>query len=98
MWDLVSKALGKSVYALLNGYRGHLPIISIGGYYIENKTLADIGREMETYRQTSIANCKFKIGGLTPEEDARRVEAARKATGADFILTVDANHSWSADD
>src|SRR5207302_1603106 len=45
-----------------------------------------------------MAGCKFKVGGLTPEEDAGRVEAARKAAGAGFILAVDANRGWSADD
>ena len=86
LWDLVGKALGKSVCTLL------------GGYYMEGKTLADIGREMEAYRRAGMAGCKFKVGGLAPEEDARRVEAARKAAGADFILAVDANRGWSADD
>jgi len=98
LWDLVGKTLGKSVCALLGGYRSRLPIISIGGYYVEGKTLADIGREMEAYRRAGMAGCKFKVGGLTPEEDARRVEAARKAAGAGFILAVDANRGWSADD
>src|SRR5262245_29363995 len=39
VWDLVGKALGKSVCALLGGYRSRLPIIPIGGYYMEGKTL-----------------------------------------------------------
>ena len=98
LWDLVGKALGKSVCALLGGYRRSLPIISIGGYYMQGKTLADIGREMEAYRRAQMAGCKFKVGGLTPEEDAQRVEAARSAIGADFILAVDANRGWSGDD
>jgi len=46
LWDLVGKALGKSICTLLGGARERLPIISIGGYYMEGKTLADIGREM----------------------------------------------------
>ena len=98
LWDLVGKALGKSVCALLGGYRQRLPIISIGGYYMEGKTLADIGREMEAYRRAGMAGCKFKVGGLTPEEDAKRVDAARRAVGADFVLAVDANRGWSVDD
>jgi D-galactarolactone cycloisomerase len=98
VWDVVGKALGKSVCALLGGYRQRLPIISIGGYYMEGKTLADIGREMEAYRRAGMAGCKFKVGGLTPEEDAKRVAAARAAAGADFILAVDANRGWSAQD
>jgi len=98
VWDLVGKASGKSVCALLGGHRERLPIIAIRGYYMEGKTLADIGREMETYRRAGMAGCKFKVGGLAPEEDARRVEAARRAAGADFVLTVDANRGWSAQD
>ncbi len=98
VWDLVGKALGKSVCELLGGYRRRLPIISIGGYYMEGKTLADIGREMEAYRKAGMAGCKFKVGGLTPEQDAERVETARRAAGADFILAVDANRGWPAND
>jgi len=98
IWDLVGKAVGKSVRELLGGFRAELPIISIGGYYMEGKTLADIGREIEAYRRAGMAGCKFKVGGLAPEDDARRVEAARRAAGGDFVLAVDANRGWSTAD
>ena len=98
IWDVVGKALGRSVRELLGGSRRELPIISIGGYYMPGKTHADIGREMEAYRLAGMAGCKFKVGGLAPEEDARRVEAARRAAGPDFVLAVDANRGWSAHD
>jgi D-galactarolactone cycloisomerase len=96
LWDLLGKARGRSVCALLGGRPGQrLPIISIGGYYREGKTLADIGREMELYRDAGMAGCKFKVGGLTPEADAERVAAARRAAGPDFVLAVDANRGWT---
>jgi len=98
IWDVIGKTTKTSVRQLLGGYRERLPIISIGGYYRDGKTLADIGREMEMYRDAGMAGCKFKVGGLTPEEDAKRVEAARKAVGPDFVLMVDANRGWSAPD
>ena len=98
VWDVMGKAVGLTVNQLLGGYRRELPIISIGGYYMEGKTLADIGAEMEMYRRAGMAGCKFKVGGLSPEEDAKRVEAARKAAGPDFMLCVDANRGWSAQD
>jgi L-alanine-DL-glutamate epimerase-like enolase superfamily enzyme len=98
VWDLVGKAVGKSVRELLGGYRASLPIISIGGYYRDGKTLGDIGREMEAYRKAGMAGCKFKVGGLTPEQDAKRVEAARQAAGPEFILAVDANRGWAIED
>jgi L-alanine-DL-glutamate epimerase-like enolase superfamily enzyme len=98
LWDLVGKARGQSVGALLGQPRRQLPIISIGGYYWEGRTLADIGREMEAYRRAGMAGCKFKVGGRAPAEDAQRVEAARRAAGPDFVLAVDANRGWSAAD
>ncbi|KPK20677.1 MAG: mandelate racemase/muconate lactonizing protein [Betaproteobacteria bacterium SG8_41] len=98
LWDLAGKALGKSVCAMLGGARDRLPIISIGGYYMEGKTLADIGREMEQYREAGMAGCKFKVGGLAPEDDFQRVEAARSAAGPSFVLAVDANRGWDLRD
>jgi L-alanine-DL-glutamate epimerase-like enolase superfamily enzyme len=98
IWDLLGKATGKSVRELLGGYRESLPIISIGGYYMPGKKLADFGKEIESYRKAGMAGCKFKVGGLTPEEDAKRVAVARKAAGDDFMLCVDANRGWKAQD
>ena len=76
IWDLTGKALGKPVRELLGGYTDHLPIISIGGYYMPGKTHADIAREIESYRDFGMAGCKFKVGGLSPEEDAQRAAVA----------------------
>src|SRR5215472_2513144 len=98
VWDAVGKATGRSVRDLLGGFTEKVPIISIGGYYMEGKTLVDIGREMEAYRRAGMAGCKFKVGGLAPEQDAARVAAARAAAGTDFLIAVDANRGWNADD
>jgi D-arabinonate dehydratase len=98
LWDVVGKSAGLSVRELLGGHCHQKPIISIGGYYMEGKTLADVGREMEAYRQAGMAGCKFKVGGLSPEADAERVAAARAAAGPDFLLAVDANRGWTAAD
>ena len=99
VWDLLGQARRAGACASCWAATGRsLPIISIGGYYMEGKTHADIGREMEAYRNAGMAGCKFKVGGLTPEEDARRVEAARRAAGPDLVLAVDANRGWSAQD
>jgi D-galactarolactone cycloisomerase len=53
---------------------------------------------MEACRLAGMAGCKFKVGGLSPQADAERVEAARKAVGSDFMLAVDANRGWTADE
>ena len=98
LWDVAGKAERRSVCELLGGARRALPIITIGGYYREGKTLADIGREMESYREAGMAGCKFKVGGLAPEADAERVTAARRAAGPDFVLAVDANRGFTVED
>lgn len=98
IWDLRGKTLGTNVATLLGGYRTELPIIAIAGYYEEGKTLADLASEMEWLRSAGMAGCKVKVGGLSPEEDAKRVAAARKGAGPDFIIAVDANRGWNVGD
>jgi len=98
VWDVVGKATGRSVRELLGGFTDKVPIISIGGYYLEGKTLGDIGEEMEAYRRAGMAGCKFKVGGLSPRADAERVKAARLAAGPDFLLAVDANRGWTSEE
>lgn len=94
LWDLVGKAAGVNVCRLMGGFRQELPIISIGGYYEEGKSLADLGREMENLRERGMAGCKVKVGGLDAEGDAARVAAARDGAGSDFMIAVDANRGW----
>ncbi len=97
VWDLRGKALGKNVSALLGGYCGKMPVMGICGYYVEGKTLADISKEVEWIRDAAGINAvKFKVGGLSPQEDAKRVAAARKGGGDDFVIAVDANRGWNA--
>lgn len=92
MWDLVGKALGLPLWKLWGGYRDKLPVISIGGYYAED---ADINAEIAELREGQYAGMKFKVGGLSPEEDAERVRQARAAAGDDFALAVDANQGFT---
>lgn len=98
LWDAFGKFVGLPLFKIWGGYRTELPIIAIAGYYEEGKTLADYGREMECLRKMDLAGCKFKVGGRSPEEDARRIKEARAGGGEDFILMADANQGWSVDE
>ena len=98
LWDLFGKARGTSVHKLLGGHRDRLPIIAIAGYYEDGKTPADLGDEMVRLRRAGMAGCKMKVGGLSAEQDAERVAAARAGAGPDFILAVDANRGWPVDE
>ncbi len=93
IWDAVGKALGVPLWKLWGGYRNTVPVISIGGYY---SAAADIDAEVKTLRDAGFAGMKFKIGGLSPAEDAVRVRTALAAAGDNFRVAVDANQGWSA--
>ena len=94
-WDAVGKALGQPLWRLWGGFRNTISMISIGGYYAPD---ADIPAEIAELRERGLAGMKFKVGGLTPEEDADRFRTARAAAGPDFVLLADANQGWSTRD
>ena len=92
LWDAIGKALGVPLWKLWGGYRDAVPVITIGGYYSED---ADITSEVRQLVEGEFAGMKFKVGGLSPEEDAVRLREARRAAGDDFALAVDANQGWT---
>ncbi len=93
LWDAVGKAVGLPLSKLWGGYRDRLPSICIGGYYSDDE--ADVERQITRYAELGFGGCKFKVGGLSPEADARRARLARDAAGEDFVLMVDANQGFT---
>jgi D-arabinonate dehydratase len=93
LWDALGKALGVPLFRLWGGYRDRLTAICIGGYYTDD--LADVGRQIESYRELGFGGCKFKVGRLEPEQDAHRTRLAREAAGDDFVLMADANQGYT---
>jgi D-arabinonate dehydratase len=94
LWDLLGKSAGLSLNRLWGGYAETLPIIAIAGQYVDGAPPEHYGEEMLELRALGLAGCKFKVGGLSVEEDVARVRAVRKAVGDNFILCVDANRGW----
>jgi L-alanine-DL-glutamate epimerase-like enolase superfamily enzyme len=95
IWDAVGKALGQPLWRLWGGYRDRVPMVIIGGYY-DGRAPEEFAEEIEGYRAMGLAGCKFKVGGMSPAEDAARVRVAREAGGPDFVLTIDANQGYTA--
>jgi L-alanine-DL-glutamate epimerase-like enolase superfamily enzyme len=91
LWDLIGKALGQPLWRLWGGYTNRLPVIAIGGYYGSD----DIEGEIADLQERGLAGMKFKVGGLSPEEDAVRFRRARAAAGDRFALAADANQAWT---
>lgn len=92
IWDTLGKALEMPLNKLWGGFRDHIPIIAIGGYY--GQTSDELAREISDYVAYGVAGMKFKIGGATPEEDLERLKIARQVAGKDFLFMVDANQGY----
>ena len=92
IWDTVGKALEMPLYKLWGGYTNRLPIIAIGGYY--GQTADELAAEIAAYLDYGVVGMKFKIGGLTPEEDIARLKIARQVAGESFVFMVDANQGY----
>lgn len=93
IWDAIGKRLGVPLFQLWGGYRDRLTAICIGGYYTDH--LSEIAGQIDSYRALGFGGCKFKIGKLSPEDDAVRTRLAREAAGDDFVLMVDANQGYT---
>ena len=92
LWDLMGKALGVPLWKLWGGYRSRVPVITIGGYYGSNLTIKE---EVEYLLKEEFAGMQFKIGGMSPEDDAKRFKEARKVGGDNFRIAVDANQGYT---
>jgi len=93
-WDAIGKATGQPLWRLWGGYRRDLPVICVGGYYGSD---TDVAAEAARIREMGFSGIKFKVGGLTPQEDAARFRRARAGAGEDFILLADANQAWTVE-
>jgi L-alanine-DL-glutamate epimerase-like enolase superfamily enzyme len=63
----------------------------VGGYYDSE---VEVATEAERLRADGFAGMKFKVGGLSPEDDAKRFREARRGAGDGFALLADANQGW----
>ena len=91
IWDVFGKALGLPLHRVWGSVTDSLPMSVIGGYYhlSESETRETLARYAGQF-----SGVKFKVGGKSPAEDAKRVQSAREGAGPELALMVDANQGW----
>lgn len=96
IWDLNARSVGLPLHDYLGCLnREKVIAYASGGYYLDGKTPADLGREMAGYVEQGFKAVKMKTGRLSPEAERERVAAARAAIGPDVVLMLDVNNGWA---
>jgi D-arabinonate dehydratase len=94
LWDLLGKEHGTPVYRLLGGNPRKMKGYITGGYYRPDKDIPKLLEEVEGYLRSGFDTVKIKVGGLSIEEDLRRLGALRERFGDKLKMAVDANNVY----
>lgn len=97
MWDIVGKTAGLPLYRLFGGHTDSVPAYVTCAYYRDGKDLAELGDEMIMLREQGHRAFKAKVGGLSLEQDMRRLAVVREVIGQEADLMVDVNRAWDLD-
>jgi L-alanine-DL-glutamate epimerase-like enolase superfamily enzyme len=93
LWDVKARVLGVPLVRLLGAVRERVPVYGSGGF--TSYSVERLQRQLAGWVEQGIARVKMKVGSH-PEEDPKRVRAARQAIGQAAELFVDANGACSA--
>lgn len=92
LWDLKARLLHLPMVKVIGAVRTSIPIYGSGGF--TSYSLEQIQRQLSGWVDSSIRMVKMKVG-RNPQDDRRRVRAAREAIGAQSQLFVDANGAYT---
>jgi L-alanine-DL-glutamate epimerase-like enolase superfamily enzyme len=90
-WDIVGKARGLPVHALLGGRPGSVRLYASTG---EVRSGAQRAREVEARLAEGFAGVKLRVHDRTLEEDLAQIREVRRAVGDRAVLAADANQGW----
>lgn len=95
LWDLNARTAGLPLHRYLGGSTSEsVPAYASGGYYVDGKDDNALAAELRGYVSDGFDAVKVKVGQGTPQQEGRRLRAAREAIGPDVILMLDANNAW----
>jgi len=76
LWNAIGRALNIPLWKPWGGYKNSVPVISNDGHYAED---ADIDSEVTDLVNAQFTGMKFKVRGLSPEEDAKRASSPTRS-------------------
>ncbi len=92
-WDLVARSAELPLWMLLGGCRKQVPCYDTNsgwlGYPLD-ELIDNVKRSVDQ----GFRGVKVKIGSVDFGDDLRRLEAVRRAVGAEVIVATDVNNRW----
>jgi L-alanine-DL-glutamate epimerase-like enolase superfamily enzyme len=89
LWDIVGRTLEKPLYKLWGAMRHRVGCYGSGGW--AKYSVVDLVREAEKYAAQGCKYYKMKIHDPDPKVNRERVQAVKRALGADVGMMVDVN-------
>jgi L-alanine-DL-glutamate epimerase-like enolase superfamily enzyme len=95
LWDRKARRLGIALVDLLGAAHDRVPVYGSGGFC--TYSLDRLREQLDGWVSQGIPRVKMKLG-REPDEDPKRLDAAREAIGGDPELFVDANGAFTPKD
>jgi L-alanine-DL-glutamate epimerase-like enolase superfamily enzyme len=89
LWDIEAKRAGKPLWRLLGGSAGRVPILAVGGYFLDQRTLADVEDELRALVADGFTHVKVHA------HDPAVIERLRAVVGDDAAFSVDLHFRFS---
>lgn len=93
LWDLKAKILNLPLCKLLGAVRNEVSLYGSGGF--TSYPIEKLQNQLSGWVENGFTAVKMKIG-RNPDEDIKRVKAARQSIGQEAALMVDANGAYDA--
>src|ERR687892_608679 len=91
-WDIVGKSSGQPLVNLFGGrVRDEVEFF----YYVSQNPPEQVAADGRRGAELGFRTFYLKVGADDPRDDVERVAALREGAGADALIRVDANESWS---
>lgn len=96
VWDILGKMAGMPVYKMLGAVRDRMPAYAMCGWYREHdEDHSQYKQRIHDVLERGYRAFKVKVGRLSLEDDAERIEVGRRTAGKDIRIMVDANQAFN---